>query len=888
MNKDAFFNALGQGGRELMILIRQPDLLISFVALMEHIDRLPHVERRFRKQRASIYQAISKQTPVEELARLMVPFFGQPIDGAAQTAASCLCAAHLGGIKADQTWFVKKIGAGEFYGALWPWQQNKDVVTIHLGLVNPQMPAADYQNLAKQITAQLAQQVSREVEKGVGGQIHGISLPSFLQMSEMEGTTCTLKIRSRNNIGMLHLADGRLIDAETKDLKHKEAAYVIIGWDDASIDILAPKGKKEDNIRAPLMSVLMDSLKVKDEKAYDQAAAQKPAAKKTAPSAKPSTAQKPAAAPAEATTTSATTAETAKAPAAPADEPRGKPPAKTTDRAAPATATTPTGGIAAPAAETEIDRRLLDGRASKPSETRPAAPPAPAKMRKWLWPAVAGAGLAAAAAVLFWWYGAAPPSEAERFERILQQVAQQSSPGRQEQMLLNFLSAVQSDDIRRRVQDEIAAARRRIEKADYEKVVDQVYQLPMDDQYTAAARRLYHGFLAAYPQSAFRADIAKALNDIARLTDDIAFAELNQIAAEDYLQRVKACDDYLANYPAGQHRQKVQSLKQQALALAYQNFERRLRTCERQRKWSECAALCAAYMAEFSGYVEMAGIQQRQDTFKARAAWRELNDTLAGADDSTAHRLYADFLKAFPNAEHSAEARKALAALDQQAAAAAKWQRLEPRTADASVDLQARIRMLQNYLQTYAHGPFADAARDRLAQLKVQLPAAATPETAPPKTAPAAAAASGVTEKERQRRNAVRQKMHQALSANPRFEARADDTVRDTLTGQIWSLLDSQADLGRCLDYKGAGDYVKHLDLGGHTDWRLPTSSELAAIYKNKPFFPSDGGTWYWTSESYAKGYDEVANTVSSVPETEYNKISRRHSECGAVRAVRP
>ena len=880
MNKDAFFNALGQGGRELTILTRQPDLLISFVELMEHIDRLPHVERRFRKQRASIYQAISKQTPVEQLARLMVPFFGQPIDGAAQAADPYLCAAHLGGIKADQTWFVKKIGAGEFYGALWPWQQNKGVVTIHLGLVNPQMPAADYQNLAKQITAQLAQQVSLEVEKGVGGQIHGISLPSFLQMSEMEGTTCTLKIRSRNNIGMLHLADGRLIDAETNDLKHKEAAYVIIGWDDASIDILAPKGKKEDNIRAPLMSVLMDSLKVKDEKAYDQAAAQKPAAKKPAPSAKPAPAQKPAPAPVEAATTRGATAETAKTPAAPVDEPRGKPPVKTADRAAPA------GDIAAPAAETEIDRRLLDGRTSKPSETPPPAPAA--KMRKWLWPAVAGAGLAAAAAVLFWWYGAAPPSEAKRFERILKQVAQQSSPSRQEQMLLNFLSAVQSDDIRRRVQDEIAAARRRIEKADYEKVVDQVYELPMNDQYAAAARRLYHGFLAAYPQSAFKADIDKALNDIARLTDDIAFAELNQITAENYLQRVKACDDYLANYPAGQHRQEVQTLKQQALALAYQNFERRLRTCERQRKWSECAALCAAYMAEFSGYVEMAGIQQRQGTFKARAAWRELNDTLAGADDSTVHRLYADFLKAFPNAEHSAEAREALAALDQQAAAAAKWQRLEPRTADASVDLQARIRMLQNYLQTYAHSPFADAARDRLAQLKVQLPTTATPETAPPKTAPAAAAASGVTEKERQRRKAARQKMHQAVSANPRFEARADDTVRDTLTGQIWSLLDSQADLGRCLDYKGAGDYVKHLDLGGHTDWRLPTSSELAAIYKNKPFFPSDGGAWYWTSESYAKGYDEVANTVSSVPETEYNKISRRHSECGAVRAVRP
>jgi len=34
----------------------------------------------------------------------------------------------------------------------------------------------------------------------------------------------------------------------------------------------------------------------------------------------------------------------------------------------------------------------------------------------------------------------------------------------------------------------------------------------------------------------------------------------------------------------------------------------------------------------------------------------------------------------------------------------------------------------------------------------------------------------------------------------------------------------------------------------------LPTASELAGIYKSKPFFPTSGAEWYWTSDVYAKG----------------------------------
>ncbi len=59
----------------------------------------------------------------------------------------------------------------------------------------------------------------------VGGQIHGISLDSFLQMAQMEKTTCTLTVRADSDLGVIYLLKGELIEAETGVLSSADAAY---------------------------------------------------------------------------------------------------------------------------------------------------------------------------------------------------------------------------------------------------------------------------------------------------------------------------------------------------------------------------------------------------------------------------------------------------------------------------------------------------------------------------------------------------------------------------------------------------------------------------------------------------------------------------------------
>lgn len=107
------------------------------------------------------------------------------------------------------------------------------------------------------------------MNSGLEGRIRGLSLPAFLQMSEMEENTCTLRISSNHHaeIGFLYLLNGKLIAAETGSLQAVEAAYEIIRWDDPVIDIETEMSKRNDEINMPLMNILMDSLRVKDEHA---------------------------------------------------------------------------------------------------------------------------------------------------------------------------------------------------------------------------------------------------------------------------------------------------------------------------------------------------------------------------------------------------------------------------------------------------------------------------------------------------------------------------------------------------------------------------------------------------------------------------------------------
>ncbi len=107
-----------------------------------------------------------------------------------------------------------------------------------------------------------------ELNAGAVGEIEGISLASFLQLVEMEKKTCTLQIEARDKSGVMYFLKGELMTAETADLKNIGAAYEMIGWDGIKIGIENTCRRKNKEIQHPLMTILMEGLKIKDEKEH--------------------------------------------------------------------------------------------------------------------------------------------------------------------------------------------------------------------------------------------------------------------------------------------------------------------------------------------------------------------------------------------------------------------------------------------------------------------------------------------------------------------------------------------------------------------------------------------------------------------------------------------
>ena len=89
----------------------------------------------------------------------------------------------------------------------------------------------------------------------------------------------------------------------------------------------------------------------------------------------------------------------------------------------------------------------------------------------------------------------------------------------------------------------------------------------------------------------------------------------------------------------------------------------------------------------------------------------------------------------------------------------------------------------------------------------------------------------------------------------PSYKDNGDGTITDNVTGLMWQKAD-----GGEMTFENASAYVKSVNLGGYSDWRLPTSSELFSINSydrvnpalNIIYFTITAAEYWWTSETRA------------------------------------
>jgi len=98
------------------------------------------------------------------------------------------------------------------------------------------------------------------------GVVRNIPVHSMLQILEMDEKTCTLMVKTGGQVGLIFLENGIVIGAETVDKTDEDAIYTIMGWDDTTTEIRHYNGQRPNRIDKPLISLIMEAYRLKDEK----------------------------------------------------------------------------------------------------------------------------------------------------------------------------------------------------------------------------------------------------------------------------------------------------------------------------------------------------------------------------------------------------------------------------------------------------------------------------------------------------------------------------------------------------------------------------------------------------------------------------------------------
>lgn len=124
----------------------------------------------------------------------------------------------------------------------------------------------DIEKLAQAVREGLKQQ-SHE------GALAGFSLANFLQLLAMEQKTCLLNVQDGNMQGHIYLNQGEVHAAVADGLKGEEAIYHLLAAEHVNITFQKlPKRKIQQMVKIPLISLLIEAMRRKDEKVNEQAA----------------------------------------------------------------------------------------------------------------------------------------------------------------------------------------------------------------------------------------------------------------------------------------------------------------------------------------------------------------------------------------------------------------------------------------------------------------------------------------------------------------------------------------------------------------------------------------------------------------------------------------
>ena len=104
-------------------------------------------------------------------------------------------------------------------------------------------------------------------KEAAGGTLHDVSPAIFLQLMEMDGKTCTIRVLDERSAqgGILYFIDGQLVDARIGLLRGIEAAYRVFTWERVTVFLRNSCARRENVVASELQPIIMKAAGMRDE-----------------------------------------------------------------------------------------------------------------------------------------------------------------------------------------------------------------------------------------------------------------------------------------------------------------------------------------------------------------------------------------------------------------------------------------------------------------------------------------------------------------------------------------------------------------------------------------------------------------------------------------------
>jgi hypothetical protein len=860
--------------QEIQSIKKDLDLARDFFCLVKMFDVLPEIKRHSDKQTRSLYQAVSEGRDIKALESQLEAFFGEPQKPAGKSISGKLgshpAVKYLGSIRKEQALFIKKARTGVYYGVLEP-DSGSFQITIHLGFCHHEMSTEDHRKLETLVkTNTRLQALFDKLDARHQGRIRDIQFATFLQLAELLKITCTLKVQTDELTGHLFIFRGDVIDAETGSLKNREAAYEIVSWKNTQLEIEKARGQTKNNIKQPVVDILKEGIKFRKEKISGEKEPRietendKPSGKKE-PKIKVHKSKPP-----------------------------GKKESKIEDRKSkpsgkkePQAEAGPADSLSQSSSE-QIAEQIKRPKKSKKRNVLPLAA------------IIIGGVLIFFVVAGVSWYFLTSKNVKDEYQSLLVKIESQKDLKQKQILFQNFINSHDQSEYTLDAEKRIAKISQRIEERDYNKTLQQVEMLSLDETYEAEASAIYSRFLEKYPDSPHADEVVEKIAEIPNRIDTVDFEKLKAVEQLGGDQRISAYTKYLADHPRGKYVDQVEQLISGMSEEYFTHLEKEIPACEQQNKWDNCIHLSSQYLKYFENSSRSDEVMKLRKQFqdKRDLVLLKANAENEGDNFEAAKQIYLKYLETNPDSTQRKNIESALVKLEEKLDAKRKWDAMAAYSRDNQIQISRRIYKLKRYIRNNSSGPYVENAEMILGQLQSEIQARRQHQIELQEKKQQARLQQEEERKkkeqerlqrERDRILAEREKMRARLMpVEGRFIANGDGTVTDSKSGLMWSILDSHQELGNCLNYNSAVAYAENLETGGYRDWRLPSAGDLAGIYKKQPFFPDSGSAWYWTSETAETGISNLGGFVTTKNENIFKRQYKKIEECGAVRAVRP